>query len=111
VRTVYQYFNTSLPGVIGGQKVPSANKETFTTCDPGSRATLAEVQAAARSADVLAVRDAAIGLANTTKCVGTGALSMDDVEAIVRMGAAVAGGEDKLFELISTLAAREKPAG
>jgi trimethylamine--corrinoid protein Co-methyltransferase len=50
------------------------------------------------SQDVLAVRDAAIGLANTTKCVGTGALSMDDVHAIVRMGAAVAGGEDKLRE-------------
>jgi trimethylamine--corrinoid protein Co-methyltransferase len=50
------------------------------------------------SQDVLAVRDAAIGLANTTKCCGTGALSMDDVDAIVRMGAAVAGGEDKLRE-------------
>ena len=50
------------------------------------------------SQDTLAVRDAAIGLANTTKCVGTGALSMDDVDAIVRMGAAVAGGEDKLRE-------------
>jgi trimethylamine--corrinoid protein Co-methyltransferase len=44
----------------------------------------------------LPVRDAAIGLMNTTKCVGTGALSMDDVDAIVRMGAAVAGGEDEL---------------
>ena len=50
------------------------------------------------SQDTLAVRDAAIGLANTTKCVGTGALSMADVDAIVRMGAAVAGGEDKLRE-------------
>ena len=50
------------------------------------------------SQDVLAVRDAAIGLANTTKCCGTGALSMDDVDAIVRMGAAIAGGEDKLRE-------------
>ena len=50
------------------------------------------------SQETLAVRDAAIGLANTTKCVGTGALSMDDVDAIVRMGAAVAGGEDKLRE-------------
>jgi len=50
------------------------------------------------SQDTLAVRDAAIGLANTTKCVGTGALSMADIDAIVRMGAAVAGGEDKLRE-------------
>lgn len=46
----------------------------------------------------LAVRDAAIGLKNTTKCVGTGAMSAYDVEAIVRMGAAVAGGEDALRE-------------
>ncbi|NLE21887.1 MAG: hypothetical protein GX624_03760 [Actinobacteria bacterium] len=50
------------------------------------------------SQDTLAVRDAAIGLSNTTKCCGTGALSMDDVDAIVRMGAAIAGGEDKLRE-------------
>jgi trimethylamine--corrinoid protein Co-methyltransferase len=50
------------------------------------------------SQDTLAVRDAAIGLANTTKCVGTGALSMDDINTIARMGAAVAGGEDKLRE-------------
>ena len=47
---------------------------------------------------ILAVRDAAIGLAHTTKCVGTGAMSTYDVDAIVRMGAAVAGGEDKLRE-------------
>jgi len=46
----------------------------------------------------LAVRDAALGLANTTKCVGTGAMSTYDVDAIVRMGAAVAGGEDELRE-------------
>lgn len=46
----------------------------------------------------LAVRDAAIGLKNTTKCVGTGAMSTYDVDAIVRMGAAVAGGEDALRE-------------
>ncbi len=46
----------------------------------------------------LAVRDAAVGLKNTTKCVGTGALSTYDVDAIVRMGAAVAGGEDELRE-------------
>jgi trimethylamine--corrinoid protein Co-methyltransferase len=44
----------------------------------------------------LAVRDAALGLKNTTKCVGTGAMSTYDVEAIIRMGAAVAGGEDEL---------------
>ncbi len=44
----------------------------------------------------LAVRDAAVGLKNTTKCVGTGAMSTYDVDAIVRMGAAVAGGEDRL---------------
>ena len=44
----------------------------------------------------LAVRDAAIALKNTTKCVGTGAMSTDDVDDIVRMGAAVAGGEDEL---------------
>jgi len=48
--------------------------------------------------ETLAVRDAAIALKNTTKCVGTGALSTYDVDAIVRMGAAVAGGEDKLRE-------------
>jgi trimethylamine--corrinoid protein Co-methyltransferase len=48
--------------------------------------------------ETLAVRDAAIALKNTTKCVGTGALSTDDVDAIVRMGAAVAGGEDALRE-------------
>jgi len=47
---------------------------------------------------VLAVTDAAIGLMNTTKCVGTGAMSTADVEAIIRMGAAVSGGEDKLRE-------------
>ena len=46
----------------------------------------------------LAVRDTAIGLAGTTKCCGTGALSTYDVDAIVRMGAAVAGGEDELRE-------------
>jgi trimethylamine---corrinoid protein Co-methyltransferase len=46
----------------------------------------------------LAVRDAALGLKNTTKCVGTGAMSTYDVDAIVRMGAAVAGGEDELRE-------------
>jgi trimethylamine---corrinoid protein Co-methyltransferase len=46
----------------------------------------------------LAIRDAAIALKNTTKCVGTGAMSTSDVDAIVRMGAAVAGGEDKLRE-------------
>jgi len=44
------------------------------------------------------VRDAAIALKNTTKCVGTGAMSAWDVDAIVRMGAAVAGGEDALRE-------------
>ena len=44
----------------------------------------------------LAVRDAAIALKNTTKCVGTGAMSTYDVDAIVRMGATVAGGEDEL---------------
>ena len=44
----------------------------------------------------LGVRDAAIALKNTRKCVGTGALSTADVDAIVRMGAAVAGGEDEL---------------
>jgi len=44
----------------------------------------------------LAVRDAAVALKNTTKCVGTGAMSTYDVDAIVRMGAAVAGGEDAL---------------
>jgi trimethylamine--corrinoid protein Co-methyltransferase len=48
--------------------------------------------------ETLAIRDAAIGLKNTTKCVGTGALSTYDVDAIVRMGAAVAGGQDKLRE-------------
>jgi len=48
--------------------------------------------------ETLAVRDAAIALKNTTKCVGTGAMSTYDVDAIVRMGAAVAGGEDKLRE-------------
>ena len=48
--------------------------------------------------ETLAVRDTAIALKNTTKCVGTGALSTYDVDAIVRMGAAVAGGEDKLRE-------------
>ena len=48
--------------------------------------------------ETLAIRDAAIGLKNTTKCVGTGALSTYDVDAIVRMGAAVAGGEDELRE-------------
>ena len=48
--------------------------------------------------DTLAVRDTAVALKNTTKCVGTGALSTYDVDAIVRMGAAVAGGEDKLRE-------------
>ena len=48
--------------------------------------------------ETLAVRDAAIALKNTTKCVGTGALSAYDVDAIVRMGAAVAGGEDRLRE-------------
>jgi trimethylamine---corrinoid protein Co-methyltransferase len=48
--------------------------------------------------ETLAVRDAAIALKNTTKCVGTGAMSTADVDAIVRMGAAVAGGEDKLRE-------------
>lgn len=46
----------------------------------------------------LAIRDAAIGLKNTTKCVGTGAMSTYDVDAIVRMGAAVAGDEDALRE-------------
>jgi trimethylamine--corrinoid protein Co-methyltransferase len=46
----------------------------------------------------LAVRDTALGLLNTTKCVGTGALSTYDVDAIVRMGAAVVGGEDQLRE-------------
>ena len=46
----------------------------------------------------LAVRDAAVALKNTTKCVGTGAMSTYDVDAIVRMGAAVAGGEDTLRE-------------
>jgi len=46
----------------------------------------------------LAIRDAALGLKNTTKCVGTGAMSTYDVDAIVRMGAAVAGGEDELRE-------------
>jgi trimethylamine--corrinoid protein Co-methyltransferase len=48
--------------------------------------------------ETLAVRDTALGLMNTTKCVGTGALSTYDVDAIVRMGAAVAGGEEKLRE-------------
>jgi trimethylamine--corrinoid protein Co-methyltransferase len=48
--------------------------------------------------ETLAVRDAAVGLKHTTKCVGTGALSTYDVDAIVRMGAAVAGGEDELRE-------------
>jgi trimethylamine---corrinoid protein Co-methyltransferase len=48
--------------------------------------------------ETLAVRDAAIALKHTTKCVGTGALSMHDVDAIVKMGAAVAGGEDELRE-------------
>jgi trimethylamine--corrinoid protein Co-methyltransferase len=46
----------------------------------------------------LAIRDASVGLKNTTKCVGTGAMSTYDVDAIVRMGAAVAGGEDALRE-------------
>ncbi len=53
---------------------------------------------ATRPKTTLAVRDAAIGLKNTTKCVGTGAMSTYDVDAIVRMGAAVAGGEDALRE-------------
>ena len=44
------------------------------------------------------MRDTALALKNTTKCVGTGALSTYDVDAIVAMGAAVAGGEDKLRE-------------
>ncbi len=48
--------------------------------------------------ETLAIRDCAVALKNTTKCVGTGALSTYDVDAIVRMGAAVAGGEDKLRE-------------
>jgi trimethylamine--corrinoid protein Co-methyltransferase len=46
----------------------------------------------------LAIRDASVGLKNTTKCVGTGAMSTYDVDAIVRMGAAVAGGDDALRE-------------
>ena len=44
------------------------------------------------------MRDTAVGLKNTTKCVGTGAMSTYDVDAIVRMGASVAGGEDALRE-------------
>ena len=47
---------------------------------------------------LMMVRDAAGACKNTTKCVGTGSLSTYDVDAIVRMGAAVAGGEDKLRE-------------
>jgi trimethylamine--corrinoid protein Co-methyltransferase len=48
--------------------------------------------------ETLAIRDAALGLKHTTKCVGTGAMSTYDVDAIVRMGAAVAGGEEALRE-------------
>jgi trimethylamine---corrinoid protein Co-methyltransferase len=58
----------------------------------------------------LAIRDAAVGLKNTTKCVGTGALSTYDVDAIVRMGAAVAGGEDALRERPSSTSASARSA-
>ena len=37
-----------LPGVVGGQRVASANRETFITCDPGTGEPLTEVFAMQR---------------------------------------------------------------
>ena len=47
-----------LPGVVGGQRVASANQETFITCDPGTGEPLAEVFAMQREDVDRAVRAA-----------------------------------------------------